>query len=208
VTSLRVAQVVARTAAEGPGERFAVWVQGCPIRCPGCCNPHMFATEGGTVVAAAELARRAAETPDIEGVSLLGGEPFAQAEGSARFASLARASGLSVMVFTGYTLAELEARSAGAEAEAEGRAVKELLEATDLLVDGRFERDALDTTRRWIGSKNQVLHFRTKRYDPSDPRLSGANTAEIRLTRTELTMNGWPGLLPHLKARTPKRGSS
>ena len=33
---LRVAQVVPCTEAEGPGRRFAIWVQGCPLRCPGC----------------------------------------------------------------------------------------------------------------------------------------------------------------------------
>ena len=38
-SSLRVAQVVPDTAAEGPGRRFAVWVQGCPLACPGCFNP-------------------------------------------------------------------------------------------------------------------------------------------------------------------------
>ena len=36
---LSVAQIVSCTEAEGPGKRFALWFQGCPLRCPGCCNP-------------------------------------------------------------------------------------------------------------------------------------------------------------------------
>jgi anaerobic ribonucleoside-triphosphate reductase activating protein len=191
---LRVAQVVVRTEAEGPGHRFAVWVQGCPLRCAGCCNPEMFADEGGSLVAAAELASRAIATEGIEGISLLGGEPFAQAAGCAQLAQRVRQAGLSVMVFTGYTRAELEARG-----DAPG--VRELLAACDLLVDGRFERALLDTSRRWIGSSNQVLQFLSDRYSPADPRFSAPNTAELRLTHDALVMNGWPGLVPTLRRR-------
>ena len=45
---LSVAQIVPHTEAEGPGVRFALWFQGCPLRCPGCCNPEMLPFDGGT----------------------------------------------------------------------------------------------------------------------------------------------------------------
>src|ERR1051325_4163119 len=45
---LNVAQIVPVTDAEGPGRRFALWFQGCPLRCPGCCNPEMLPFAGGT----------------------------------------------------------------------------------------------------------------------------------------------------------------
>src|SRR5204863_7524385 len=48
VPVLRVPTIVADTEAEGPGRRLALWAQGCTIRCPGCCNPEMFTTKGGT----------------------------------------------------------------------------------------------------------------------------------------------------------------
>jgi len=155
----------------------------------------MFTTQGGTLVSPNSLVERACES-DVEGITLLGGEPFAQASACAKLALYARARGLSVMVFTGYTLAELESRVALGEAF-----VAELLGACDLLVDGRFERDDLDTSRRWIGSKNQRMHFRTDRYAPFDPRFAMPNTAEIRLTRGELTMNGWPALVAEAELR-------
>ena len=47
-TILSVAQIVPITEAEGPGLRFALWFQGCPLRCPGCCNPEMLPFSGGT----------------------------------------------------------------------------------------------------------------------------------------------------------------
>src|SRR3954466_8397114 len=116
--ALQVAQIVADTEAEGPGRRFAVWVQGCPMRCPGCCNPSMLRFEGGETMTPEALAARAVAAAEegIVGVSLLGGEPFAQAAGCAAFATTVRAAGLSVMVFTGHTLAELEAMKEAGDA--------------------------------------------------------------------------------------------
>jgi anaerobic ribonucleoside-triphosphate reductase activating protein len=184
VIDLRVAQVIERTEAEGPGDRFAVWVQGCTIRCKGCCNPEMFERDGGTIVAPEDLAERAARA-NVEGITLLGGEPFEQAEACARLAEAARAKGLSVMIFTGYTRAELDAR-------AREPGVRELLASCDLLVDGRFQGELLDTSRRWIGSKNQTMHFLTSRYAPDDPRMGDKQTIEIRLTKDDLVVNGWP----------------
>lgn len=176
---LRVAQIVEDTEAEGPGRRFAIWVQGCPLRCAGCCNPGMLRFEGGEDMDVAALAARVLATPGIEGVSLLGGEPFAQSEACAELARRVRPA-LSVMVYSGFTLAEL--------------AGSPLLGAIDLLVDGRYVREEPEAARRWIGSRNQQLHFLSPRYDADDPRFRTANTVELRLSKGELVVNGWPAL--------------
>src|SRR5262249_55760937 len=102
---LSVAQIVPCTEAEGPGKRFALWFQGCPLRCPGCCNPEMLPLAGGHPTQLAELIEQvavAARLQGIEGITLLGGEPLAHATGAAALARAARGIGLSVMVFTGY----------------------------------------------------------------------------------------------------------
>src|SRR5262249_25780631 len=107
--TLRLAHVVPCTEAEGPGRRFAVWFQGCPLRCRGCCNPEMLPFEGGAAVSLAALRcqiERAAVEQAIEGVTLLGGEPLAHAAGAAALARGVQALGLTVMVFSGYTLAQ------------------------------------------------------------------------------------------------------
>ncbi|MCP3102323.1 radical SAM protein [Myxococcus sp. K15C18031901] len=188
---LRVAQLVPRTEAEGPGLRFAVWVQGCPLRCPGCCNPEMFAAERGTVTTAEALAAQVLATPGIEGLSVLGGEPFAQTGPVAELCERVRAAGLSVMVFSGYTLAELRAQ---------GRPdVERLLATLDLLVDGRYEKDLPEQQRRWIGSSNQVMHFLSPRYAPEDPTFTAPNTAEVHLVEGRVIINGWPALANRLR---------
>src|SRR5215472_9792024 len=109
---LRVAQVVPCTQAEGPGRRFALWFQGCPLRCPGCCNPEMLPFEGGMRVALEEVIVQVEEAGRlhlVEGITLLGGEPLAHAAGAAALARAVRQRGLTVMVFSGYTLAEARA---------------------------------------------------------------------------------------------------
>ena len=181
---------VADTEAEGPGRRYAVWVQGCPMRCPGCCNPELLRFGGGVPTKISVLLARvlaAHERSLLEGLSLLGGEPFAQAVPLAILAERVRAAGLGVMVYSGFTLAELEQRVAAAEP-----GVARLLAATDLLVDGRYERDKPDSSRRWIGSSNQRLHFLSGRHDPAQPEFGGGETIELRLVDGELIINGWP----------------
>lgn len=186
--TLRVAMTIPRTEAEGPGVRFAVWVQGCPMRCPGCCNPEMLSftpREAAAEVRASALVAQCLAT-DAEGVSFLGGEPFAQAAGVAAVARGVRAAGRSVMIFSGYTLDELRAMDAPG--------VADLLAHADLLVDGRYDASRRTTARRWVGSDNQVMHFLSDRYTPLDPRFHEGNHLEIRLRNGEITLNGWPAL--------------
>jgi anaerobic ribonucleoside-triphosphate reductase activating protein len=184
---LRVAQVVPCTEAEGPGRRFALWFQGCPLRCPGCCNPEMLPFEGGQAVPLGDVVdqvRPAAAAHALEGVTLLGGEPLAHAVGGAALARAAHGLGLTVMVFSGFTLEEAR--------QLPDPAVAELLAETDILVDGPYRRDLPETQRRWIGSANQRVHFLSDRCRADDPRWLMPNTLEIRLAGGELTVNGFP----------------
>ena len=193
--TLQVALEVACTEAEGPGRRYALWVQGCPLRCVGCCNPEFLAFRPATGRTPSAIARDlAAAIADhaIEGLSLLGGEPTAQAEGVADVAEVAQGLGLSVMVYSGFTLAALRERVDGGDVHL-GR----LLAATDLLVDGPYVEAQRTTTRRFIGSDNQVLHVLGARARVDDPRLTAGNTIELRVRvtpagRRELVVNGWP----------------
>ncbi len=187
---LRVATIVDSTEAEGPGARLALWVQGCTIRCPGCCNPEMFAQRGGTEMTVEQVLARFDAAAANEGVSILGGEPFEQAAEVAAFARGVRARGKTVMVYSGYRIAELRAQAAA------NPAVTELIDSTDLLVDGRYDRELPEPPppigRRWLGSTNQVMHFLTSAYSAEDERMRDANTVEIHWRDGKLVVNGWP----------------
>jgi anaerobic ribonucleoside-triphosphate reductase activating protein len=185
---LRVATIVDDTRAEGPGRRWALWVQGCSIRCPGCCNPEMFDERRGDAIELDPLVVQITEARarGVEGVTFLGGEPFEQAAGLAALARHARGLAMTVMVFSGYTLAQLRARGDAAE----------LLALTDLLVDGPYDRTQPEPRpplgRRWIGSANQGMQFLTAAYAADDPQMREPNTIEIRMSKSGLQINGWP----------------
>jgi anaerobic ribonucleoside-triphosphate reductase activating protein len=186
---LRVGARVPVTEVEGPGARYALWVQGCSIRCPGCCNPHLFEAAGGQAVSVDLLLDEVREVrPRIEGLTLLGGEPFEQAAPAAALAHGARALGLSVMTFTGYTLEALRARH--------DPGVAALLAATDLLVDGLYLAQRPERRRRWVGSENQRFHYLSDRYSPAieAPGEAGALRAvEVRVAADgRVLLNGWP----------------
>jgi anaerobic ribonucleoside-triphosphate reductase activating protein len=184
---LQVAQVAPCTEAEGPGRRFALWFQGCPLRCPGCCNPEMLPFDGGSRTPLGEVVAQVQESArrdGVEGITLLGGEPLAHAAAAAALARAVRRLGLTVMVFSGYTLEQARALP--------DPAVADLLGETDILVDGPYLREQPETARRWIGSANQRVHFLTSRYQADDPRWAVPNTLEVRLRGRELTVNGFP----------------
>ena len=185
--TLQIAQTVPCTAAEGPGQRFAIWFQGCPLRCPECCNPQMLSFDGGTSWRLEELLDEIATAQrdeGIEGITLLGGEPVAHAASAAPLAEAVQRRGLSVMVFTGY---ELEAIQADASPE-----VAALLRNTDILVDGPYIRELPDRERRWIGSRSQRIPCLSGRYRADDSCWQSPDTLEIRLTAGELRVNGFP----------------
>jgi anaerobic ribonucleoside-triphosphate reductase activating protein len=191
---LNLALVVGCTEAEGPGRRMAIWVQGCPLRCPGCCNPEFLADIPRLQRSAADVVadlHRFHAAHQLEGISLLGGEPTRQAAGLAVVAEAAHALGLSVMVYSGFTLEQLRAE--------DNVDVDRLLAATDLLVDGAYDETQRTTDRRFIGSANQTLHVLSDRVAKDDPRFSAPNTVELRIVvdaagSQRFELNGWPVL--------------
>jgi anaerobic ribonucleoside-triphosphate reductase activating protein len=147
----------------------------------------MLPFEGGTAITVAAVLGQvedAVRDHAVEGITLMGGEPLAHAAGAAVLARAVRERGLSVMVFSGFTLEEAQAMK--------DPAVADLIAHTDILVDGPYIRELLDIQRRWIGSTNQRIHFLTDRYY-FDDRWRKPNTLEIRLREGELTVNGFPG---------------
>lgn len=183
---LRLAKRIPRTESEGPGARFAVWVQGCTIRCVSCCNPEMFHAHGGDEVSVQALADEIRRTPRIEGVTFLGGEPFEQAAGLAALALRVHDMGLSVMTFTGFVHEDLVARGQDEQLA--------LLAHTDLLADGPFDVSRPGSKWRWLGSQNQRLIHLTDRYSPDDPRLTAENTVDITIGPNGIQVSGWPSL--------------
>ncbi|MER7441573.1 4Fe-4S single cluster domain-containing protein [Micromonospora avicenniae] len=187
---MSLARFLASTRAEGPGDRTAIWLQGCTIRCAGCFNPHMWTFRGGEQLPPDELAARILDA-GTEGLTLLGGEPFDQAAALAKVTSVVRQAGRSVMTFTGYT--SLQLREA---AEAGRNDVAALLGNTDLLVAGPFLRDRIDTVRPWVGSTNQEFILLNDRFPHLlDDVQRAHDRIEISVDASgQIAVNGWAEL--------------
>ena len=69
-------------AADGPGVRFIVFMQGCHMRCRYCHNPHTWKMDGGDEVTADEILKRALRFKPYwgkdGGITISGGEPLLQ----------------------------------------------------------------------------------------------------------------------------------
>ena len=69
---------------DGPGVRFVIFMQGCPLRCKCCHNPDTWGFDGGTDYTAEQLVKKAVRFKEYfgkdGGVTVSGGEPLLQAE--------------------------------------------------------------------------------------------------------------------------------
>lgn len=146
---IRIAGLVNDSIVDGPGFRMAVFAQGCPHHCPGCHNPQTHDFAAGRDEDTEAIIGKMRENPLLDGLTLTGGEPFCQAEPCAELARAARASGLNVWSYSGYTFEEL--MRSGDEAKAA------LLRELDVLVDGRFVLEKRTLECRFRGSSNQRL---------------------------------------------------
>jgi anaerobic ribonucleoside-triphosphate reductase activating protein len=160
--SLNIHAVLARSRVNGPGTRLVVFFQGCARRCEGCFNPdtHSF-EERERITPEALLGKYLSR--GIEGVTVSGGEPFVQPRGLLRLLELASASGLSTLVYTGFTLEEVM----------EDQAKARCLGFIDVLVDGPFDRKRIEQTLLARGSSNQKIHLLTSRYSLDDLYMPG-----------------------------------
>ena len=68
---------------DGPGVRFVVFVQGCPMRCAYCHNPDTWAMTGGTMMEPAEIIEQYEKNKGFYrggGITVTGGEPLMQVD--------------------------------------------------------------------------------------------------------------------------------
>ena len=159
--SIRLAGIVRESIVDGPGIRFTVFCQGCPHACEGCHNPETHDFAGGKDISIERLLEEIDKDKLLAGVTFSGGEPFCQAEAFACLGRGVKERGLNITVFSGYTLEELQ------DMAVQRADVRELLELTDILIDGPFINELGDLTLQFRGSSNQRV------IDMNETRKSG-----------------------------------
>ncbi len=159
-----------RSRANGPGERMVIWFQGCTLACPGCCNPetHPFEPRIETDVEAL-LDRISATAERIDGITLSGGEPLAQAAGLlALVDGIRRRTQLSTLLFSGYRIEEIQRQPLGPA----------ILGRCDLLIAGRYQQGR-QCGQGLRGSSNQQIHLLSDRHTLAE--VEGTPELELQI---------------------------
>ena len=136
-------------AVDGPGIRFVIFMQGCPLRCAYCHNPDTWDPKGGDVYSVEEVIKKILRFKSYfgeeGGVTISGGEPLMQWEFVAELFARLKDAGIHTA---------LDTSGIGNKNGAE-----EVLKYTDLvLCDLKFSTDE-DYRRYCGGALGQVLSF-------------------------------------------------
>ena len=146
-----VALINTCTELEGPYKRMAIWFQGCDIGCKNCCNPELQEIKVAHIMTLTEIvniALKSRKDNDIEGITLLGGEPTLQKNLHLLTEEIQRHD-LGIILFTGRLYSKLD---------------KRLVRSVDLIIDGQYIDSAKDESRNLIGSSNQRIFLESDRY--------------------------------------------
>ena len=151
---LRIHSIIQGTEVNGPGNRYALWTQGCAKGCSGCFNTETWAHSNGVWWTPQALAIDAL-TSGLEGITATGGDPLEQPEALLTFLQALhdengnlRGFPRGIICFTGYTMDEVLSIPAATAC----------LPYIDLLIDGRYV-ESLRYTSGLAGSSNQNFNF-------------------------------------------------
>jgi anaerobic ribonucleoside-triphosphate reductase activating protein len=149
--TVRIAGFWHNSLIEGPGRRSVVKLVGCPIRCRACITPDSWDMGGGRLVAVDRLAVALLDPAHRrDGVSILGGEPFAQPDGLLALVRALRDHDCAhILCYSGYTHERLQRMASALPA------IGGVLDEIDMLIDGPFVAALAASAGPWTGSGNQ-----------------------------------------------------
>ena len=150
-TKIKIAGIVKESIVDGPGIRLVVFTQGCVHNCEGCHNPETHSFSDGYYIDIEEILNMVKANPLLDGITLTGRDPFHQGRNCGILANKVKTMGLNVVTYTGYTFEEIVN-----EMEI-NNSWKELLLATDILIDGKFDIDKKSMLLKFRGSSNQRI---------------------------------------------------
>ena len=146
--------------ANGEGVRTTLFVSGCTNHCEECFQPETWNFDFGELFTE-EVEKKILDSLSpyyVNGLTLLGGEPFEPSNQRALIPFLKRVReaypNKNIWCFTGFTL-DGELWRDGSHPRCE--VTDEMLSLIDVLVDGRFVRDLKDISLKFRGSSNQRI---------------------------------------------------
>lgn len=147
--TMKIAGIIKESIVDGPGIRYVVFTQGCPHNCKGCHNPETHDFSGGKLVDIDKMVEDINKNPLLKGVTISGGEPFLQAKSVSNLISKLDRDKLDVIVYSGYKYEDL------LEKANDNNSFMDLMNCSDILIDGKFEEDLKSQMLKFRGSTNQ-----------------------------------------------------
>jgi anaerobic ribonucleoside-triphosphate reductase activating protein len=197
---MQIHDMISDSGVNGPGRRAVVWFQGCTLACPGCWNPKTHVFDPRPQRSVEDVGSWILSCPKIDGVTFSGGEPFQQAPDLLGLCEYLKTHdpGLSIGLFSGYTIAELTGgrwkyRSPGDEHWRQGSngLFNRITGYLDFGVFGRFSRMQATSDKPLCGSCNQQVIFFSDRYSEQDLAPQGCEL-NISADGNEMTVTGFP----------------
>jgi len=136
-------------AINGEGFGVSLYTQGCPYHCLGCFNPETWDFDKGKEWTQQEedLIIEFLKPDYIKRLTILGGEPLIERNIEPLTALLIRVKHIypdkKIWLYTGGNF------------EFESIRCDNLIEHTDIVIDGQFKKELRDITLKWRGSSNQ-----------------------------------------------------
>ena len=145
--------------ANGLGVRVSLFVSGCTHHCKNCFNPETWDFNYGNPFTEAEIRQILNYLrPDyVEGLTLLGGEPFEPSNQESLLPLLRQVKEeypeKNIWCYTGYLF---DSQILGEMCQ-KSEVTKEMLSYIDILVDGPFVEEKKNLKLRFRGSENQRI---------------------------------------------------
>lgn len=146
-----IAEINLCTEFEGPYKRIAIWFQGCNIGCEGCCNIELQPFVARHLISLEELVhiiKQSMIENGVEGITLLGGEPTIQNNLEILLKEVRKLK-LGIILFTGKQLCEVD---------------DHIIQLCDIIIDGKYDKNQIESKRNLVGSSNQKIYYLTERY--------------------------------------------
>ncbi len=159
-SNMNWAEIKTNDIANGEGVRTSLFVSGCKHRCKNCFNQIAWDFSFGKPFTSetVQYIFKSVEPEWINGISLLGGEPFEPENQTALLEFLElfhkKFPKKNVWCYTGFTFEEIIGKSAEKSRASTSTALK-MLDYIDILVDGRFIEEKKDIRLKFRGSANQ-----------------------------------------------------
>ncbi len=145
--------------ANGEGIRVSLFVSGCRNHCEGCFNQETWNFKYGNPFdeAAQNLIIDALSKSYIDGLTILGGEPFEKENQEALYPFIIRVRELfpqkTIWMYSGYTF-DIDMIEGG---KVYTKYTKQILSNIDILVDGKFDIKLYNLALKFRGSSNQRI---------------------------------------------------